>query len=448
MKRLIVWILLGLVLALYLVLASPASAVCDPCTDFDQVIDPPQYLIHATGHGTTSGPVKDDWWFLFPQAPDSKGGLLLPDGSGGTFGYSTDHSSGPYTTPRAACAAAAAAGVQDFVVTPWGWESHWYCKDVNGVNGNDNGGNNNGGSPTDTPIPEPTDTPESPGPTTQLNARLDCGDSLSLPAGNPAQPETCGIFVSGYRINTSDDVIYTFPTLIPSQGVGEMLPGPIDVSPGNWSENPSNFLDSGPEHHTLPWHFARCPQPGVCTTATPPGTYAVPIIVSQNGAGAVTLNLTLIVPPSTTTTGNVVFTFLDRPGDFVGKYDFRPDGVQDARFHLIVPDGGTQITYLRLEQVDENNFQINSGPVWDTQPNPNNPGAWLLGVFRADNGQQLNSADYTLNPMQIAVPADLQLLATDSDSAPSYFQAGQRFMVTIQFDDQVSSAIQVSTTVP
>ncbi len=75
----------------------------DPNRPFAQ----PQYLIHITGHGTTSGDVKDDALVLHPSEPDAEGNFLVADGSGGTFGYGSDYHSGPYTTPSEVCAAAA-----------------------------------------------------------------------------------------------------------------------------------------------------------------------------------------------------------------------------------------------------------------------------------------------------------------------------------------------------
>ncbi len=65
----------------------------------------PQWLLHATGHGTYYGGVKDDWLFLFTAPPTEDGFVELPDGSGGTFTYAIDYSSGPYNTPREVCAA-------------------------------------------------------------------------------------------------------------------------------------------------------------------------------------------------------------------------------------------------------------------------------------------------------------------------------------------------------
>lgn len=56
----------------------------------------PQYLVHATGHGTYSGPVKDDLWMMVTNEPKN-GGVTIPDGTGGTFGYSVDQVRGPFT---------------------------------------------------------------------------------------------------------------------------------------------------------------------------------------------------------------------------------------------------------------------------------------------------------------------------------------------------------------
>lgn len=57
-----------------------------------------QWLVHATGHGTMEGPRPDDTWMTLASEPDqSKKTFLLPDGMGGTFGYSYDKGGGPFT---------------------------------------------------------------------------------------------------------------------------------------------------------------------------------------------------------------------------------------------------------------------------------------------------------------------------------------------------------------
>src|SRR4051812_10675370 len=80
-----------------LLAAALAAGPISAAVNWDQPFRSPQYINHATGHGTTSGGVKDDFWFLFPDKP-TNGFMLLPDGSGGTFTYSIDQFSGPFST--------------------------------------------------------------------------------------------------------------------------------------------------------------------------------------------------------------------------------------------------------------------------------------------------------------------------------------------------------------
>ncbi|MGZ5022487.1 MAG: hypothetical protein ACXWFY_08890, partial [Chthoniobacterales bacterium] len=56
------------------------------------------WVVHATGHGTYSGPVKDDMWMTLRTEPDeAKHAFTIADGMGGTFGYSYDKGGGPFT---------------------------------------------------------------------------------------------------------------------------------------------------------------------------------------------------------------------------------------------------------------------------------------------------------------------------------------------------------------
>ena len=55
-----------------------------------------QYMVHATGHGTYSGPVKDDHWMMVASQPKD-GHVAIPDGTGGTYTYSVDQVKGPFT---------------------------------------------------------------------------------------------------------------------------------------------------------------------------------------------------------------------------------------------------------------------------------------------------------------------------------------------------------------
>ncbi|MCU1398575.1 MAG: hypothetical protein JWN62_1684 [Acidimicrobiales bacterium] len=100
------WIVIG---ALAAVVVSPTTSLATSGTvDPDRPFPSPQYLIHITGHGTTSGGVKDDALIIFNNPPDANGGILVSDGTGGTFGYSTDFSAGPFEKPSEVCAAAGA----------------------------------------------------------------------------------------------------------------------------------------------------------------------------------------------------------------------------------------------------------------------------------------------------------------------------------------------------
>ncbi|WP_395094902.1 tetratricopeptide repeat protein [Armatimonas sp.] len=59
---------------------------------------PPQWLVHATGHGTYDGGVKDDLWLMVATGLNAeKKTFTKPDGAGGTFGYTYDQASGPFT---------------------------------------------------------------------------------------------------------------------------------------------------------------------------------------------------------------------------------------------------------------------------------------------------------------------------------------------------------------
>jgi hypothetical protein len=98
---------------------TPAAAetTTPTTTDADRPMAAPQYLIHITGHGTTSGDVKDDAWIVHPSEPDAMGNFLVADGSGGTYGYGSDSHSGPYTTRREVCAAAQGKTPDGYVVS-------------------------------------------------------------------------------------------------------------------------------------------------------------------------------------------------------------------------------------------------------------------------------------------------------------------------------------------
>ena len=72
-----------------------------PTTIADIQFDPPVFLIHVKGHGTTAGDVTDDFIAIYNQEPDAMGNFLTADGSGGTIGWGSDFHSGPYSTATA-----------------------------------------------------------------------------------------------------------------------------------------------------------------------------------------------------------------------------------------------------------------------------------------------------------------------------------------------------------
>ena len=102
-------------------------------------------MLHATGHGTYNGPVKDDWLFLFPNHPNDKGGIELPDGTGGTFGYSIDYYSGPYNTPREVCAACGSK-IGNGSMSAWNSWNSFRCIDLNAKPGTKLGSDSGTGS--------------------------------------------------------------------------------------------------------------------------------------------------------------------------------------------------------------------------------------------------------------------------------------------------------------
>lgn len=106
---------------------------CNACRNsWDKPFGKPQYLLHATGHGTMNGPVKDDWHFLYPDVPrkrsDGQEVIDLPDGMGGTFTYSIDSSQGPFSTPREVCVAV--GGNSDTSFKEWGADNSFKCSDM------------------------------------------------------------------------------------------------------------------------------------------------------------------------------------------------------------------------------------------------------------------------------------------------------------------------------
>jgi len=82
---------------------TPSPSASTGSGELDKPFASPQYLIHITGHGTYDGPVTDDAMWLFPAEPDGQGYFKVPDGTGGTYTYSSDFHAGPFGTPREVC---------------------------------------------------------------------------------------------------------------------------------------------------------------------------------------------------------------------------------------------------------------------------------------------------------------------------------------------------------
>jgi hypothetical protein len=98
-----------------------------PSFNWDQSFDRPQYLIHITGHGTVDGSVTDDAYILYIEEPDAQGIFREADGYGGTITYSSDFHTGPLTTPRSVCEAAAARGLPAQQWTPYNRTDSFDC---------------------------------------------------------------------------------------------------------------------------------------------------------------------------------------------------------------------------------------------------------------------------------------------------------------------------------
>ena len=120
---------LALVICMAILAGTPGSSQSDDQSKvWDKPFGSPQYLLHATGHGTMDGPRKDDWLFLYPNQPKN-GFIELPDGMGGTFTYSIDNFSGPFNTPREVCAAVGGRS-SDKSFSEWNSGKSFTCSDM------------------------------------------------------------------------------------------------------------------------------------------------------------------------------------------------------------------------------------------------------------------------------------------------------------------------------
>ena len=123
-----------------------------------------------------------------------------------------------------------------------------------------------------TPQPQPA----------RLSAELDCGNSFELAPGDFAG-RGCGIVVKGWRTNT-DDRVQVKIRYNKSSG--------IEVVPGETSTPPSLMYTPGVSDSYNQYIFSESFR---AKNNAPPGVTQVSIIVSQAGAGSVTLTLDIAV---------------------------------------------------------------------------------------------------------------------------------------------------------
>jgi hypothetical protein len=285
-----------------------------------------------------------------------------------------------------------------------------------------------------------TNPPINPNPPTNpqpnLQARLNCGNHVTVwPGQQPSVP--CDLIIWGFRSDTATPVNVT----VAGADLTGLLPDGVWVSSNSFSIDPTN-MNRPEDESMLLWN--ACPQPGISPCPVPiAGDHVEQIFVSQgNEQVEVDLIVTVVVGPGS---GGAVLTFLDRNFDEASPYSIKADGVPDGRFELDVSGGGRDITWIRLEVTDGNGNTIPSAPTWETVPNPNNPGAWMLAVFDYVSTGQLLNKDWGVN---LTVPFKYQLLAADPRNGTDYFAHGQHFLVTIQFDNTPSEEIQATTVIP
>lgn len=114
--------------------------------------------------------------------------------------------------------------------------------------------------------------------------------------------------------------------------------------------------------------------------------------------------------------------YVDRTSDKVGTGSrATPDGSPDGHFRLTVTAQG-RVTAITLRTTDASGKPC-CGQIWNTVPR--DPW-WILGVFR--NGKQINAVDANISdPVAGTVTYDIY------GANSGYFNAGQRFIVTVDF---------------
>lgn len=395
--------------------------------EWDSPFGTPQYLVHATGHGTVNGPVTDDWYFLFPNPP-TDGKLELPDGMGGTFTYSIDYSAGPYNTPSAVCAAVPSAAAEG-TFTAWNHNFSFSCKDVNAArnnrgnpqigdandgnndNGGNNGGNNGGGNGNN-----------GGGAQANLSAWTTCSGFVEL---NPDEvSQICDVCVLDWISNTSSPV-----------EVQVSPPDGIIVAPGNTSNVPGNMFNPGVSDHQ-----EYCFSEFWRAEGIPAGQYNVPIVVSQAGAGTINLSVLAQVPESGFPFG-VCPTFRTlaitadgwAANDWISAQGYGADGRADlfANVTVTVDDPQAYITDFEMQVTDVNGYAITDPwMAWSTTPSEMKG---FLGVYSPLTNQWLNdpSRNWGIEAAMGGTTANFQLMASGTYD---WLYANQfRLLVTVYF---------------
>ena len=407
---------------------------------WDTPFSAPQYLIHATGHGTMDGPRDDDWWFLYGAAPSADGKLELPDGSGGTYGYATNYQSGPYQTPREVCSAAGGQfGERAINAHPYG--DSFRCTEVlaskpgQNQSGGEGQGEQGAGEENENPTPTetPTDRPEEQKP---FAAWLDCSDTIQLVGSNDDFGATCNVCVSGWQSRQSDRVVITFQSQLDSWG---NLPNGLQVFPGSTSDDSTNMHSTGANDY----YDQKCYAEHFKSINTPPGVYTVPILVGQDNVGQQLLNLNIEVPESNffaaCTAQQTQLTRLSLVSyqDYVNGTQWAADGTWDALFQvdLTSTNPTSTVTYIQLETADANGWPDGTNRIWKTDP-----GGWFLGAFLG-NSQTLNSEQGGVN-VNVFPNQSIFLSANDFGA----FVAGQTFLLTVYLQDVTLCYVQATIT--
>ena len=398
--------------------------------DWDKPFGTPQYLLHATGHGTVDGSVKDDWWFLF-GTPPTNGGVLLPDGSGGTFGYSIDTSSGPFNSPSEVCASIPAAAAEASLGA-WNGNLSFTCKEINaarnnrGNNPNANNGNpqnngNNGNAGGNNP-------PQQPPAQAAMSAWTSCSGFLEL---DPSLDNICDVCVMDWNSDTSNRVNVDITT-----------PNGITALPGSTSGDATGMHSTGVSDHkeycfSEIWHVEGLPS----------GSYTVPIHVWQDGGGDFNLSLIAQVPETMAfgacpAVRSMVITGRGwAQNDWIAAEGFGADGKADlfVNITVTVDDPQAFITDFEQQVTDESGNAITS-PVmaWSSTPSGVNP---FLGVFSVSANQWLNDPNrsWSVNAGMGSQTASFQLM---SSGVYEWLYANNfRLMVTAYFGNNAACTV-------